>query len=149
MSISINLTNATVSKDPELKYFESGSSVLKINVRAANGEKKAEGEDYAPAEWFTVEIWGKLGVTLAELIHKHSKENPCRINVIGNFVSRKWKTDTSEGVELLIKNPSSVELVDRKWEDSEETPTSTKSVATKKKVVPETSSDEQPDDLPF
>ena len=124
MTISINLTNATVSKDPELKYFESGSSVLKINVRAANGEKKAEGEDYAPAEWFTIEIWGKLGVTLAELIHKHTKEDPCRINVIGNFVSRKWKTDTSEGVELLIKNPSSVELVDRKWDnEAVETPT--------------------------
>lgn len=124
MTISINLTNATVSKDPELKYFESGSSVLKINVRAANGEKKAEGEDYAPAEWFTIEIWGKLGVTLAELIHKHTKEDPCRINVIGNFVSRKWKTDTAEGVELLIKNPSSVELVDRKWDnEAVETPT--------------------------
>lgn len=124
MTISINLTNATVSKDPELKYFESGSSVLKINVRAANGEKKVEGEDYAPAEWFTIEIWGKLGVTLAELIHKHTKEDPCRINVIGNFVSRKWKTDTSEGVELLIKNPSSVELVDRKWDnEAVETPT--------------------------
>lgn len=139
MTISINLTNATVSKDPELKYFESGSSVLKINVRAANGEKKAEGEDYAPAEWFTIEIWGKLGVTLAELIHKHTKEDPCRINVIGNFVSRKWKTDTSEGVELLIKNPSSVELVDRKWDNEAESSVAAKT--TDKKTSPASKSD--------
>lgn len=148
MTISINLTGATVSKDPELKYFDSGSSVLKINVRAANGEKKAEGDDYAPAEWFTIEIWGKLGITLAELIHKHSKEDPCRLNVIGNFVSRKWTTDTSSGVELLIKNPSSVELVDRKWEDAatEEAPVA--KTTTTKKAAPKAST-ENSSDIPF
>ena len=118
MSIKITLSDATVSQDPELKYFDSGSAVLKVKVRALNGEKKAEGEQYASAEWITVEIWNKLGIALAEKIHKHTAENPCRLFVLGNLVTRTYQAnDGSTKTELLIKNPSDIVLLDRKFDN--------------------------------
>ena len=118
MSILTILSDATVSQEPELKYFDSGSSVLKVKCRALNGEKKAEGDQYAPAEWITIEIWNKLGVTLAALLHKHSPENPCRLFVAGNLVTRTYKNkDGDEKTELIIKNPSQVKLLDGKYDN--------------------------------
>lgn len=128
MSILTILSDATVSQEPELKYFDSGSSVLKIKCRALNGEKKAEGDQYAPAEWITVEIWNKLGVTLAPLVHKHTSDNPCRLFVAGNLVTRTYQNkDGVEKTELIIKNPSQVKLLDRKYDnDSEQETTATR-----------------------
>jgi single-stranded DNA-binding protein len=147
MSIKITLSDATVSQDPELKYFDSGNSVLKVKVRALNGEKKADGEQYAPAEWITVEIWNKLGVTLAEKIHKHTAENPCRLFVLGNLVTRTYQAnDGSTKTELLIKNPSDIVLLDRKFDNEsavESTATTTKRPSTPAAQTPNT------DDCPF
>lgn len=150
MSIKITLFEATVSQDPELKNFDSGSSVLKVKVRALNGEKKAEGEQYAPAEWITVEVWGKFGVALADKIHKHTTDNPCRLSVLGNLVTRSYQAnDGTTKTELLIKNPSDIVLLDRKYDnDATAESTTTTTTSTKKNNVPAA---QAPDDaeIPF
>ena len=126
MSILITLSDATVSQDPELKYFDSGSSVLKVKCRALNDEKKAEGDQYAPSEWITVEIWNKLGVTLAPLLHKHTPDNPCRLFVAGDLVTRTYlNKEGVEKTELMIKNPSKVRLLDRKYDNDSAQETTT------------------------
>jgi len=147
MSIKVILSDATVSQDPELKYFDSGNSVLKIKCRALNGEKKADGDQFAPAEWITVEIWNKLGVSLAPLVHKHTSDNPCRLFVIGNLVTRTYEAnDGSTKTELLIKNPSDVKLLDRKFDnDATETPVAT---TTKRPSAPAAQTPDD-DSVPF
>lgn len=142
MYILVNLSEATVSQEPEIKSFDSGSVVLKIKVRVANGEPKKEGDQYAPAEWFTIEVWGKLAQSLAPMLHKHSDEAPCRLNVTGSLVTRTYQAgDGTQKTEMLIKNPYKVDLLDRKYSNEKSLPSAK---STTKPVTPSTNDDDVP-----
>lgn len=84
MSInSINLVGR-VGRDPEVKYFESGSIVanltLAVNRRSRNDEP----------DWFNLEIWGKQAQIAADYVKKGSL-----LGVTGSFKLDQWKDKLS------------------------------------------------------
>lgn len=67
MNKSIILGNVT--RDPELKYLESGTAVCKFGL-AQNRKYKSNGEDKEEVNFFDMEAFGKLAEVIAEHVTK-------------------------------------------------------------------------------
>jgi single-strand DNA-binding protein len=74
-------------RDPEVRYFESGTMVANLSI-AVNRRSKDEEPD-----WFNLEIWGKQAQVAADYVKKGSL-----IGVIGRVGQQKW-TDRTTGEE--------------------------------------------------
>ena len=81
---SINLVGRA-GRDPEVRYFESGSIVANFTI-AVNRRSKNDDPD-----WFNLEIWGKQAQVAADYVKKGSL-----IGINGSFKLDQWK-DKSTG----------------------------------------------------
>ena len=84
--MSINAINLVgrAGRDPEVRYFESGSLVanftLAVNRRSRNEEP----------DWFNLEIWGKQAQVAADYVRKGSL-----LGISGSFKLDQWKDKTT------------------------------------------------------
>ena len=96
-------------RDPEVRYFESGSNVANLTL-AVNAFKRDD-----PPEWFNLEIWGKQAQVAADYVRKGTQ-----IAVTGRIKTEKW-TDRTTGQErskpvVVVNN---LELLGSKRDQSE------------------------------
>jgi single-strand DNA-binding protein len=82
----INVVNLVgrVGRDPEVRYFESGSMVANLSI-AVNRISRDE------ADWFNLEIWGKQAQVAADYVRKGSL-----LGITGSFKLETW-TDRNTG----------------------------------------------------
>ena len=84
--MSINAINLVgrAGRDPEVRYFESGSLVanftLAVNRRSRNEEP----------DWFNLEIWGKQAQVAADYVKKGSL-----LGISGSFKLDQWRDKTT------------------------------------------------------
>ena len=85
MSINSVTLVGRAGRDPEVRYFESGSVVanltLAVNRRGRNDEP----------DWFNIEIWGKQAQVAADYVKKGSL-----IGITGSYKVDTW-TDRNTG----------------------------------------------------
>ena len=74
-------------RDPEVKYFESGTVVANLTI-AVNRRNREDEPD-----WFNLEIWGKQAQVAADYVKKGSL-----IGITGSFKLDSWK-DRNTGEE--------------------------------------------------
>ena len=74
-------------RDPDVRYFESGSVVANLTM-AVNRRSKNDQPD-----WFNLEIWGKQAQVAADYVKKGSL-----IGITGSFKLDSWK-DRNTGEE--------------------------------------------------
>ena len=74
-------------RDPEVRYFESGTVVANLTM-AVNRRSREDEPD-----WFNLEIWGKQAQVAADYVKKGSL-----IGVTGSFKLDSWK-DRNTGEE--------------------------------------------------
>ena len=74
-------------RDPEVKYFESGTVVANLTM-AVNRRNRDDEPD-----WFNLEIWGKQAQVAADYVKKGSL-----IGITGSFKLDSWK-DRNTGEE--------------------------------------------------
>lgn len=74
-------------RDPEVRYFESGTVVANLTL-AVNRRTGSDEPD-----WFNLEIWGKQAQVAADYVRKGSL-----LGIIGSFKLDRW-TDRSSGEE--------------------------------------------------
>lgn len=103
MSAKLHITGTVCSVEP-IKHFESNSCVLKFKVVTPNVEKKKDGDEYAPSNFYTVELWNKSATAMESQIFVSSAEKRCKVYVVGDHVVRNWESGDKKGVEELIKN---------------------------------------------
>jgi single-strand DNA-binding protein len=86
--MSLNKINLVgrAGKDPEVKYFESGSQkctlTLAVNRRTSNRDE--------PPDWFDLEIWGKTAEIAANYVKKGSL-----IGITGALKFDRWQDRTT------------------------------------------------------
>lgn len=128
-----------LTRDPELKYIQSGSAVTNFSIATnriyttTNGDKKEE------VSYFDCVAWGKLGEILAEYCQKGR-----RIAVEGRLQQRRW--DDQEGnkrskVEIIADN---IQFLDGK--------SGSESISTENSRLAEAGPSENPfsdDNIPF
>ena len=74
-------------RDPEARYFESGTMVANVSLAV-----KGRGRDAEP-EWFNLEIWGKNAQIAVDYVRRGSL-----IGVTGSVKTERW-TDQTSGKE--------------------------------------------------
>jgi single-strand DNA-binding protein len=74
-------------RDPEVRYFESGTVVANLTL-AVNRRSRDDEPD-----WFNLEIWGKQAQVAADYVRKGSL-----VGIIGSFKLDRW-TDRATGEE--------------------------------------------------
>lgn len=69
-----------VGKDPEVRYFESGSVVAKCSIAIDSRQKGEE-----KAAWYDIELWNKTAEVAANYVTKGSL-----IGVEGSLATESW-----------------------------------------------------------
>ena len=80
---TINLVGRA-GREPDVRYFESGSVVANFTL-AVNRRSRDEEPD-----WFNLEIWGKQAQIAADYVKKGSL-----IGITGSFQIESWKDKTT------------------------------------------------------
>ena len=95
-------------RDPEVRYFESGTVVANLTM-AVNRRNREDQPD-----WFNLEIWGKQAQVAADYVKKGSL-----IGVTGSFKMDSWKDrNTGEDRNKPVLRVDRLELLGSK-RDSE------------------------------
>jgi len=98
MNLNVVALVGCLGRDPELKYFDSGSVVGNFSI-AVNRPKK-DGESVA--DWFDCKAWGKTAEFLGNYIKKGY-----RVSIVGRLEQEKWEGKDGE------KRSRTVVVVDR------------------------------------
>ena len=85
MSLNVVTLVGRAGRDPEVKYFESGSVVCRFTL-AVNRPSRDDQPD-----WFDVEVWGKTAQVAADYVRKGSL-----IGITGSLKFDYW-TDRNTG----------------------------------------------------
>ena len=95
-------------RDPEVRYFESGSVVANLTI-AVNRRCRDDEPD-----WFNLEIWGKQAQVAADYVKKGSL-----LGVVGSFKLDRWNDrNTGEDRSKPVVRVDRLELLGSK-RDSE------------------------------
>lgn len=86
--MSLNLVHLVgrAGRDPEVRYFESGSVLCTLTVAVNRPTSKSDEPD-----WFNLEIWGKTAQVAADYVRKGSL-----IGIKGSLKIETW-TDRNTG----------------------------------------------------
>ena len=88
MSLNIVTLVGRAGRDPEVRYFESGSVVCKLTLAVDRGRKNSDEPD-----WFNLEMWGKTAEVAANYVRKGSL-----VGITGTLKFDRWQ-DRSSGAE--------------------------------------------------
>ena len=117
MSINSITLTGRAGRDPEVRYFESGTVVGNLTLAVDRPTKEKE------TDWFNLEVWGKTAQVAADYVRKGSL-----IGVVGSVQEQKW-TDRTSGEERrkTVVKVDRLELLGSKrdaeesgWKPSEE-----------------------------
>lgn len=86
MSLNLVTLVGRVGRDPDVKYFESGSMVCTFTMAVNRASSRSDEPD-----WFNLEIWGKTAQIAADYVRKGSL-----IGVTGSLKFEHW-TDRGTG----------------------------------------------------
>ena len=108
MSINSVTLVGRAGRDPEVRYFESGTVVANLTM-AVNRRNRNDEPD-----WFNLEIWGKQAQVAADYVKKGSL-----IGITGSFKMDSWKDrNTGEDRNKPVVRVDRLELLGSK-RDSE------------------------------
>ena len=108
MSINSVTLVGRAGRDPEVRYFESGTVVANLTM-AVNRRNRDDEPD-----WFNLEIWGKQAQVAADYVKKGSL-----IGITGSFKLDRWKDrNTGEDRNKPVVRVDRLELLGSK-RDSE------------------------------
>lgn len=98
-----------VGRDPDIKYFESGTVKCTLSLAVSSKFKKGE-ETQESTDWFDVEAWGKTAEIIANYVHKGDL-----ICIEGTLQTQKWE-DKNTGAKRskVVVNARQVHLLPNK-----------------------------------
>jgi single-strand DNA-binding protein len=89
MSINSVTLTGRAGRDPEVKYFESGSCVAQFSI-AVDRYSKEGGKE---VDWINIKLWGKQAQVAADYVRKGSL-----VGIVGRLEVEKW-ADRQSGEE--------------------------------------------------
>ena len=104
MSVNSITLVGRAGRDPEVRYFESGSVVANLTL-AVNRRNRNDEPD-----WFNLEIWGKQAQVAADYVKKGSL-----LGIVGSFKLDTWTDrNTGEGRSKPVVRVDRLELLGSK-----------------------------------
>lgn len=102
MTAEITVTG-TLTRDPELRYAQSGTPMLKLALaatRRTQDRNTKQWEDDGDPLYIDVTFFGDRENYLGDILHKGDQ-----VSVTGALVRRNWEIDTKSGVALEVRFP--------------------------------------------
>ena len=102
MAAEITVTG-TLTRDPEIKYAQSGTPMLKLAVAATRMQQNRDTkqwEDDGDPLYIDVTFFGDRESYLGDIIHKGDQ-----VSVTGALVRRNWESGSKSGVALEVRFP--------------------------------------------
>lgn len=93
----------TLTRDPEIKYAQSGTPMLKLALaatRRAQNRGTKQWEDDGDPLYIDVTLFGDREGYLGDVLHKGDQ-----VSVTGTLVRRNWESDNKSGVALEVRFP--------------------------------------------
>lgn len=84
-----------VGREPDVKYFESGSVVSKFTLAVNRRRRDSE------PDWFDIEVWGKTAQIAADYVYKGSLVGITGILKFDHWTDRDTETPRSKPVVLV------------------------------------------------
>ena len=102
MTAEITVTG-TLTRDPEIKYAQSGTPMLKLAVAATRRQQNRDTkqwEDDGDPLYIDVTFFGDRENYLGDVLHKGDQ-----VSVTGALVRRNWESGSKSGVSLEVRFP--------------------------------------------
>lgn len=108
-----------LTRDPELRYLDSGTAVCRFIVAVDKQMKKDKKEQLREqgkptADFIPVNVWGNMGETSAKYLSKGSK-----VAVQGEITTGQYKTDSGETRYTTDLTARNVQFLDDKQRQAE------------------------------
>jgi single-strand DNA-binding protein len=138
-----------LGRDPEKRYSQSGTPMLRFSVAATTGKKQPDGSWQDHTEWLGVTVFGKMAETLAERLQKGSK-----VYIEGRLETRQYESNGKAGFSLDVV-ASEVNILDSRRAESadestsDEAPVAAARPSARPAAKDETVPDIEDTDLPF
>jgi single-strand DNA-binding protein len=87
----LHICEGRLGGDPEIRYFESGKSV--VSFRIAINQPGAKRDDGKEPDWFKVEAWNELATEMADALKKGDL-----VEVTGRVKTETWRNRQGEDV---------------------------------------------------
>ncbi len=94
-----------LGKDPEIRFFESGTSKATFSVGDSTGRR----DD--PTSWFDCEVWGKQAQVASDYLKKGH-----RIFITGEIKTEEFTTKAGDARKKQIVNVNNFTMVETKAE---------------------------------
>lgn len=102
MAAEITVTG-TLTRDPEIKYAQSGTAMLKLALAATRRQQNRDTkqwEDDGDPLYIDVTFFGDRESYLGDILHKGDQ-----LSVSGALVRRNWESGSKTGVALEVRFP--------------------------------------------
>lgn len=102
MAAEITVTG-TLTRDPEIKYAQSGTAMLKLALAATRRQQNRDTkqwEDDGDPLYIDVTFFGDRENYLGDILHKGDQ-----VSVSGALVRRNWESGSKSGVALEVRFP--------------------------------------------
>lgn len=102
MAAEITVTG-TLTRDPEIKYAQSGTAMLKLALAATRRQQNRDTkqwEDDGDPLYIDVVFFGDRESYLGDVLHKGDQ-----VSVTGALTRRNWESGTKSGVALEVRFP--------------------------------------------
>lgn len=117
------ILSGNLTADPQMKYLESGDAITNFSIGSSERWTDGHGQRQKRTTWFRIGVYGKTAEACNEYLKKGSK-----VLVVGKLVPdpktgnpRIWnKADGTPAADYEVR-ASSVEFLDRKEREDEET----------------------------
>ena len=101
-------------KDPQVKYFESGSTVASFTIATNTSFIDREGNRQERTEWIRVVCFNKIAENCGRYLHQGSL-----VFIEGNLQTRKWLDQQGQNQFVTEVRAQKVTFLDRKPEASQ------------------------------
>lgn len=102
MAAEITVTG-TLTRDPEIKYAQSGTAMLKLALAATRRQQNRDTrqwEDDGDPLYIDATFFGDRENYLGDILHKGDQ-----VSLTGALVRRNWESGTKSGVALEVRFP--------------------------------------------
>jgi single-strand DNA-binding protein len=110
-----------LGKDPEIRYTPTGSKVCTFSLAVNRRWKGRDGSVKEAADWFNIEVWGKLGEVCQQYLHKGSL-----IFIEGRLQTDRYEQEgetryftkvVARGMQMLDRKPEEEPAIDEEIAD--------------------------------
>ncbi len=89
-----------LTRDPELKYLQSGTSVASFSIAVGKRYKNSAGDMVDKTSFFNCKVWGKLGEVVTNYVKKGH-----RLGIQGELEQNTWEDQNGNkrsSVDLVV-----------------------------------------------